>query len=652
MAHGHPLVVSLLICTVTLMGAGGCTPARSPEQGRIAIARRVASRECRDGLASDRATRILALRGVDRVEPLIVERRTKQGVTTEVVGARVALVAAENLSPAYLEREVECHESDVVLGRAAVDEGDPFVLPSEWVDARVHGEGALLLIDLHPVTTEGAAETLARARRFADGRRGAELASLRCARALDPLHMSKMSTRPRRDGESPGPRGAVAHVLVIDDEDAIRRTLRLCLESAGYVVTVADSGEHGLAAARRQPPDVVLADLRLGGMDGLAVTRALTQDCPGLPVIVMTAYATIDNAVDAMRAGAVDYLPKPFTPHAVKHVVGRVLASAEMRQRLDEAERRQKRPSVESACAAVREAYTLAERAAQGEATVLLLGETGTGKGVLARHVHRSSPRAERPFVTVNCATISGALIENELFGHVRGAFTGADHAKAGYVEAAKNGTLFLDEVGDLSRETQGKLLRVLEEHEYVRVGDTEPRTTEARIVAATHRDLRAAVDAGTFREDLFYRLHVVAIRLPPLRERREDIPRLVASFLAQPSRSGGSRLKSVRDDAMSALTAYRWPGNLRELSNVIERAMLLADGEALTPDLLPEEVRACGPGVAARTANVDDESLEAAERRHIAEVLVRHPTLDGAAKALGVDPSTLYRKRERYGLR
>ncbi|HYQ30197.1 MAG TPA: sigma 54-interacting transcriptional regulator, partial [Polyangiaceae bacterium] len=240
--------------------------------------------------------------------------------------------------------------------------------------------------------------------------------------------------------------------------------------------------------------------------------------------------------------------------------------------------------------------------------------------------------------------------IENELFGHAKGAFTGADQPRAGYVEAAKNGSLFVDEVGDLGKETQGKFLRLLEEREYVRVGDTEPHRSDARIIAATHRDLKSAVADGSFRDDLFYRLNVVTISLPPLRKRREDIPALVGSFLKPVSQSGRSRSMNVSPEAMAALVAYDWPGNIRELSNVLERAALLANGDSLTPDLLPEEVRVSSRSLV--PLQDGDESLEAAERRHIAAVMARHPTLDTAAKALGVDPSTLYRKRERFGLR
>ena len=447
---------------------------------------------------------------------------------------------------------------------------------------------------------------------------------------------------------------AKVRILVIDDEESIRKTLRICLEGAGYDVVVAGSGEAGVAAARRQPPDVALVDLRLGGMDGLAVTKLLAQETPTTAVVLMTAYATIDNAVDAMRAGASDYLPKPFTPAQVLHVLSKSVKSARAEQQLAEYERAHSRrgnADLDTANPSLREALTLARKAASTDATVLILGETGTGKGVLARYVHAQSPRRDRPFVTVNCAVVSPNLIENELFGHAKGAFTGADGARAGYVEAAKNGTLFIDEVGDLPKEVQGKLLRLLEEREYVRIGDTEPRRSEARIIAATHRDLRAAAHTGAFREDLYYRLDVVTLRVPRLRDRKEDIPRLAASLLEGLSAQHRRAPLQLADASIAALVAYSWPGNVRELGNVLERAVILAAGDVVTPDLLPEEVRGSALG-ATTTANEGDETLEAAERRHLAEVLARHPTLDAAAKALGVDPSTLYRKRERYGLR
>ncbi len=448
---------------------------------------------------------------------------------------------------------------------------------------------------------------------------------------------------------------AKVRVLVIDDDVSIRKMLRVCLEAAGYEVTLASTGEAGVSAARKQPPDVVLVDLRLGGMDGLAVTRLLVQVVPSATLILMTAYATIDNAVDAMRAGAADYLPKPFSPAQVLHVLGRVASQEGMKAELAELRRTRERRGVvdlhSTMNPALKEAVEVAERAAKTDATVLLFGETGTGKGVLARHIHASSSRASRPFVTVNCAVVSPQLIENELFGHAKGAFTGADGARAGYVEAASNGSLFIDEVGDLPRDVQGKLLRLLEEREYVRVGDTEPRSSETRIIAATHRDLRAAVSAGTMREDLFYRLNVVTIRVPSLRDRREDVPRLAATMLEGLVKQQRRTPLTLTPAAIAALVAYDWPGNVRELGNVLERATILARSDEVTPDLLPEELRghlSTNPAV----PPPEDQSLDAAERRHIAAVLAQYPRLDQAAKALGIDTSTLYRKRDRYGLK
>ena len=442
-----------------------------------------------------------------------------------------------------------------------------------------------------------------------------------------------------------------ARILVVDDEPNIRTMLRVCLEGAGYDVTLAASGEAAVAAARRSPPDLALVDLRLGAMDGLALTRALAQEASTAAVVLITAYATIDNAVDAMRAGAVDFLPKPFTPAQVLHTVDKVLGQARMQQELTELKRASGRgvhARFDTKNPAMQQALAFVLRAARTDATILLLGETGTGKGYLARHIHASSPRRDRAFVTVNCAVIAPSLIESELFGHAKGAFTGADRARAGHVEAAGGGTLFLDEVGDLPREAQGKLLRLLEEHEYVRVGETEPRRSEARVIAATHRDLRAAAAAGTFREDLFYRLNVVTATLPPLRERREDLADLAEGIVADLAAQHRRGPFTLAPATLAALAAYAWPGNQRELVNVIERAVIIAEGPALPPARRPAGGRASAPAPAAP----DGDTLEAAERRHIAAVLARSATLDAAARALGVDPSTLYRKRERYGLR
>jgi NtrC-family two-component system response regulator AlgB len=447
---------------------------------------------------------------------------------------------------------------------------------------------------------------------------------------------------------------ALVRTLVIDDEESIRRMLRLCLESAGHAVQLASTADAGLDAARRSPPDLVLLDLRLGDRSGLDVLRALRQEAPGARVVLMTAYATIDSAVEAMRLGAIDYLPKPFTPDQLLHTVQRVLDSASIEQELAEIRRASPgkvQARFDGRGPAIRDAMAVAGRVAPTDATVMLLGETGTGKGMLARQIHALSPRKGRPFVTVNCAVVSPTLVENELFGHARGAFTGADSARAGHIEAAGNGTLFLDEVGDLPREVQGKLLRLLEEREYVRVGDTTPRRSEARVIAATHRDLKAEIGRGAFREDLYYRLNVVTIRLPPLRERRDDIPALAAGFVAELGAQHRRPGLTLAPALVEALVAYSWPGNLRELVNVLERAVILSSSDQLTPDLLPEEIGTRSPAQPGSEGE-GDENLAAIERRTIAAALARYPTLDGAARALGIDPSTLYRKRERYGLR
>jgi NtrC-family two-component system response regulator AlgB len=466
--------------------------------------------------------------------------------------------------------------------------------------------------------------------------------------------MSRRTTT-RPNGEKPPPDGGDAkpraRVLIVDDEESIARVLRICLERAGYQPIVASSGEAGVAAARRFAPDIAFVDLRLGGMNGLEVTRMLRRELPRIAVVIMTAYATIDNAVEAIRTGAVDYLAKPFSPEQVRSVAERALAS--LRPESDADRGPYKSPmTFESKSPTMTATLALAERVAATDATVLLLGETGSGKGVLARRVHTVSTRRAHPFVTVNCAVISPSVIENELFGHARGAFTGADAARPGFIEAAGDGTLFLDEIGDLPLACQGKLLRLLEEHEFSRMGETEVRRSTARVVAATHADLRAAVQDGTFREDLYYRLNVVSLRLPALRERREDIGALADAVLADLA-TRHERQLALTSEARAMLTAYAWPGNLRELVNVLERAVILARTDAIGLGELPDELRGAAVRAAEATpAMPPDETLETAERQHLAAVLARHPTLNDAARALGIDPSTLFRKRERHRLR
>ena len=432
----------------------------------------------------------------------------------------------------------------------------------------------------------------------------------------------------------------------------------MCLgKNAGYDVTVANSGEAGVAAAKRSPPDAALVDMRLGGIDGLATARALSADVPAVAIVLMTAYATIDNAVDAMRAGAADYLPKPFTPGQVLHVLTKVLDTVRLRRELSELKRvggRGIHPRLDTKSAAMQQALAVVSRAAPTDATVLLLGETGTGKGVMARHIHAQSLRRDRLAVTFNCAVVSKSLIENELFGHSKGAFTGANAPRVGHIEAAGNGTIFLDDVGELPARCTGKALA---SSRGARVrADRGHRTAQRRTLASLRRQgsrsCKAALTSGEFREDLYYRLNVVTARdFPPfeIATRRHRRPSR-ASILEQTcAHSTIAAPPDTRAERRSQLwRAYAWPGNVRELINVLERAAILAEGASVTPDLFPEEVRVSVTAVNAS----DDDSLEAAERRHIAAVIAKTPTLDTAAKALGIDPSTLFRKRERYGLR
>jgi NtrC-family two-component system response regulator AlgB len=441
-------------------------------------------------------------------------------------------------------------------------------------------------------------------------------------------------------------------VLVIDDDPGVRRVLALALNRAGYEVMVADSGESGIELATRLPPRVVLVDVQLGGMDGLQVTRRLAQEVPSASILIMTGYATIENAVEAMQSGACDYLIKPLSPVQVGHAIEKALQAARTTQELAEVRRTSGRGNhltFTSQSPVMQQTLAEAAQAAATSATVLLQGETGTGKSALARHIHDLSTRSSQPFVTVQCAVISPSLIESELFGHKQGSFTGATHAHAGLIETAAAGTLLLDEIGDLAQPLQGKLLRLLEEREYVRVGDSLPRRSEARIIAATHCDLRQATRSLRFREDLYYRLNVLTIRVPPLRERPEDIRELARSIVRDLARRHRGVEMEMTPDLESSLVAYRWPGNLRELVNVLERAIILARRTTLSIDLLPEEVRD-GLQYAGKEPGGED-SLAAAERRHLMQVLARYPTLESAARALGIDPSTLYRKRERYGL-
>jgi NtrC-family two-component system response regulator AlgB len=445
-------------------------------------------------------------------------------------------------------------------------------------------------------------------------------------------------------------------ILIVDDEPNIRQTLRVALEAMGHDVEEESTRASALAAVVRQPADVALIDIRLGDESGLDLIEPLLAQAPRLAIVVITAYASIDTAVDAMRRGAVDYLPKPFTPGQVRAVLERVGRERGLRDRVAglEEQVRSEVPEaeLESPDPEVRRALDVARRVAATDAVVLIRGLNGTGKGVLARAIHAWSRRAGGPCVTVSCPSLGAELLESDLFGHVRGAFTGAVRDAAGKVAAAEGGTLFLDEIGDLPLALQPKLLRFLQERRYERVGEAKTRTADVRLIAATNRDLEVAIASGTFREDLFYRLNVVELTLPPLRDRGDRLD-LADRLLAFFARQTGRHLTGFSAEAREALKRHAWPGNLRELRNTIERAAILAEGPEIGLADLPERV-ARGTIMAGEATTIEPGaavSLERLEAEHIRRIISSAPSLEAAAKTLGIDPSTLYRKRKQYGL-
>jgi NtrC-family two-component system response regulator AlgB len=393
--------------------------------------------------------------------------------------------------------------------------------------------------------------------------------------------------------------------------------------------------------------EVVLLDLNLSQESGLDVLEEILRVAPQTAVVMITAYASIETAVEAMRRGAFDYLPKPFTPDQVRQVLSRIEKTRKLERRVAELESRLAGESPEvdltTHSTAMQKALDIAFKAADSEATVLLLGESGTGKSVLARAMHHRSPRSGAAFVTVSCPSLSRELLESELFGHVKGAFTGAHTDTQGKVAAADGGTLFLDEIGELPAEIQAKLLRLLQEREYERVGETKPRRANVRIISATNRDLTQAIAAATFREDLFYRLNVISVRLPPLRERVNDIERLALGHLRFLAAHSGKPARAFSPEAVEALRAYPWPGNLRELRNVIERAVILSTGERIEPADLVDDLH---PVTELRLGGKF--SLEEIEAEHLRRVVANTRTLEEAAAILRIDPATLYRKRKK----
>ena len=445
----------------------------------------------------------------------------------------------------------------------------------------------------------------------------------------------------------------MASILIVDDEKNIRTHLTTYVHGLGHTAEAVADGPAALAALGRAEFDVVFSDVRMAGMDGLALLREIRRQRPDAVVVLMTAYATVAQAVEAMRAGAYDYLVKPFSLDHAGLLLARVLEVQTLKRENRRLRRAVDEPVLlESASPLMLRALGTARQAAGSDVTVLLTGESGTGKNVLASAIHGWSPRQRGAFVTVACTTLAEHLLESELFGHVKGAFTGAWKDKPGRLEAAEHGTVFLDEVGDLPLELQGKLLRFLEQHRFERVGGGETITVDARVLAATNRDLEADVAAGRFREDLFFRLNVITIRLPALRERPEDLPALIDHVLATLCSRHRRPALSLAPEARRALHAYRWPGNVRELVNTLERAVVLSRGDVIQGDDLPDRLLAPDAGTATpEAAAATPLSLHELERRHIEQVLADAATLEEAAARLGINVTTLWRKRKRYGI-
>ena len=450
-----------------------------------------------------------------------------------------------------------------------------------------------------------------------------------------------------------------ARVLAIDDEPEILDTYEAILAKQGVRLSRAETLDEGLRLAVSRPFDVLLLDRNIGYELGTDAVPELKSQAPGLRIIMATAHRDTDAAMEALRLGIDDYLVKPFSPEQLRIAVARQLEARRLNVRVAALEREVKATSgsagdLDSRSPVMQQALAMARQVAKTGANVLILGESGTGKNVLARAIHAWSPRAGGQCVTVNCPSLNAELLENELFGHRKGAFTGAQDSSEGRVAQADGGTLFLDEIGDFPMSLQPKLLRFIQDKAYERVGDPVTRQADVRLVTATNRDLAAMVESGEFRQDLFYRLNVVAITLPPLRERREDVIDLARGFVVRFAGEYGCPARSFTEDAERLLADYPWPGNVRELQNVIERAVILCPDERIDRERLAlGEVSAGAGDAAAPLASVgSDISLEQLERQHIEAILARAETLDRAAAILGIDASTLYRKRKAYGLK
>lgn len=445
-----------------------------------------------------------------------------------------------------------------------------------------------------------------------------------------------------------------SNILVVEDEELMRNILRRILEDAGYRIKTADSAENALEIFKTSDIDIVLTDIRMTGMDGLELLDQIKNIDPEALVIIMTAYSSVDSAIAALRKGAYDYITKPFVNEDLLQTIKNALRQRELfqenRSLRRELDKHYSFLEIIGKSVAMQSVFRLIEKVATTNANILIQGESGTGKELVARAIHRQSQRSNKPFVAINCGALPESLLESELFGHTKGSFTGATSDKQGLFRAAENGTLFLDEIGEIPISLQVKLLRALQEHEVTPIGATVPIKFNARIVAATNRNLDEEVNKGNFREDLFYRLNVIEIFLPPLRERREDIPLLIKYFIGKVAKEQDSAEKRINKDAISALLNYHWQGNIRELQNAVERAFILS-GDEIDLEHLPPKVRAnSNHGFEIRDPNGLNPTLEEVERRYVLEIMKSvNQDKSLAANILGIDLSTLYRKLKRY---
>jgi DNA-binding NtrC family response regulator len=433
-------------------------------------------------------------------------------------------------------------------------------------------------------------------------------------------------------------------ILVVDDESSNRKILGQELTQKGYVVETANDGHEGLKKLESSRPDLIILDYMMPGLSGLDVLKELRKREDDTPVVMITAYGTVERAVEAMKGGAYDFITRPFEPDHIALVVQKALERQRLRREVQvlSEEVGQRYRLIIGASTKMKHVAELAKKAANSNATVLLLGESGTGKEIFARNIHNWSERRDKPFVTINCVGLSKELLESELFGHEQGAFTGAHQRKKGKLELAHGGTVFFDEIGDISAELQAKLLRFLQEREFERVGGVTSISVDVRIVAATNRDLEAALKNGQFREDLYHRLNVVPVKLPPLRERKEDLPALSEYFLRQYSRITSKSFDGISTEAAEKLLAYNWPGNVRELANVIERAVVLGSGPMVAVVDLPPSIVAME-----RTVSSNDfsyrEGVNAARRELVLKALSKTSgNRSAAAKMLGLEAKYL----------